>query len=116
MAYEWEHPHYVSKLGTRMQLDWARVTGDNEDHHLLRAGQRFTYEKTRGNGWHVSLGLEAGLTRQLSANLGVDYLRLNTSGSHRLVNSTFGLDLSFDNGVRVWSEQASLTMGLQYAF
>ncbi len=116
MSYEWENPRYVPRLGMRMQMDWARVTGDNEDHHLLREGQRFTYEKTRGNGRHASLGLDFGLTRRLSATLDVDYLKLYTSGSHRLVNSAFGMDFSFDYGVWVWSEQVSLTMGLRYAF
>lgn len=115
-AYEWENPRYVSRLGVRMQLDWAYVTGDNVDHHLLREGQRFTYDKTRGNGWHAALGLDVGLTRQLSANLDMDYMKLDTTGSHRLVNSAFGQDMSFTNGVNVWSEQVSLTMGLKYAF
>ncbi|MDD5035510.1 MAG: omptin family outer membrane protease [Methylococcaceae bacterium] len=116
MAYEWDSPRYVSKLGMRMQLDWAYVAGDNEDHHLLRVGRRFTYEKTQGDGWHTALGLDIGLTRQLSANLELDYLRQDTTGSHRLVNRTLGQDFRFHHGVKVWSEQASLTLGLKYAF
>jgi outer membrane protease len=115
-AYEWESPRYVSRLGVRMQLDWAYVKGDNVDHHLLREGQRFTYEKTRGDAWHASLGLDVGLTQRLSANLDVDYLRLDTTGSHRWVNAVFGEDTSSDYAVNVWSEQVSLTMGLKYAF
>lgn len=115
-AYEWENPPYVSSLGMRMQLDWAYVTGDNVDQHLLRVGQRFTYENTQGEAWHASLGLDVGLTQQLSANLEMDYMNINTTGSHRLVNSLFGQDMSFNHGVKVWSEQLSLTMGLKYAF
>jgi outer membrane protease len=116
LAYEWESPPYVSMLGVRMQLDGAYVTGDNVDHHLLRDGQRFTYENTQGTGWHASLGLDVGLTPQLTGTIDMDYLRLSTTGSHRLVNSLFDVDLTFNNGVKVRSRQASLTLGLRYAF
>ncbi|MCF7965272.1 MAG: omptin family outer membrane protease [Methylobacter tundripaludum] len=115
-AYEWRNPVYVSRLGVRMQLDWAYVIGENEDHHMLREGRRFTYEETRGNGWHAALGLDVGLTRQLSANLDLDYLKLDTSGSHRWVNTVFGEDESSGYEVNVWSQQFGITMGLKYAF
>jgi outer membrane protease len=116
MAYAWQRPPWVSHLAMRMQLDWAYVTADNEDRHLLRAGKRFTYETTQGNGWHALVGLDVGLTQRLSATLEGDYLRIQTTGTHRLVNSTFGQDSSFDHRVEAFSEQASLTLGLKYAF
>jgi len=115
-AYEWERPRYVSRLGLRMQMDWAYVLGDNEDHHLLRAGERFTYEKTSGDAWHASLGLDIGLTQRLSVSFDADYLRLDTTGSHRWLNTLFGEDTSSNYAVKVWSQQASFTMGVKYAF
>jgi len=39
-----------------------------------------------------------------------------TTGSHRLVNNTYDIDFSFDNGVKVWSERMSITMNLEYMF
>jgi len=34
---------------------WAYVKGENEDHHLLREGNRFTFETTRGDAWSAGL-------------------------------------------------------------
>ncbi|HQT26767.1 MAG TPA: omptin family outer membrane protease, partial [Burkholderiales bacterium] len=60
-------PMHRLKLYT--QLDWAYVEGNNEDRHLLRAGNRLTYEHTIGDAWHALLGLQCGLTENLSARL-----------------------------------------------
>ncbi len=99
-----------------MQLDWAYVQGENEDHHLLRVGRRFTFEDTRGQAWHGFLGLKAGLSENLAFGLELDYLWLSTTGSHRLVNKPFEIDFTFHHGVKVWSRQASLSLVLEYVF
>ncbi len=99
-----------------MQMDWAYVEGKNKDHHLLRLGNRFTYENTTGETWHALLGLKAELTDNISATVIADYLRLETTGSHRLVNDAYDIDYSFNHGVKVWSEQMSITMNLEYMF
>jgi outer membrane protease len=116
LDYRWEAPGAAFRwVSTKMQADWAHVTADNEDHHLLR-GRRFTYESTYGEGWHLLTGLEFGLTRQLSASLEADWLTIRTTGSHRLEHADLGISFQFDHGVKVWSEQTSLTLGIKYVF
>lgn len=106
----WKNPQLL------IQLDWAHVQADNEDRHLLRVGNRITYERTRGDAWHASIGLKAGLTESLSALIEADYLRILTRKSHRLVNDLLKIDFSFEHGVVVWSEQAGLMIGIEYVF
>jgi hypothetical protein len=48
----------------------------------------------------------------LGATAAFDHLRIQTEGSRRLVNDTFGIDLTSLKGVKVWSEQKGLTLGL----
>lgn len=98
------------------QLDWAYVDGDNRDHHLLRTGNRMTYETTSGKAWHASLGFKVGLTKNINAGVEAEYLLIQTKGSHRWVNDVYAIDMSWDNGVKVWSEQMSLMMSLEYLF
>jgi len=105
----------VSQLKLLMQLDWAYVEGSNEDHHLLKVN-RFTYDKTQGDAWHASIGLKTGLTANLNANLEADYLKIQTTGSHRMVNGVPATHTSWNYGVKVWSEQTSLMMSLEYSF
>jgi hypothetical protein len=107
---------HVTGLNLLLQADWAYVEGHNEDHHLLRAGNRFTYEDTAGQAWHVSAALKKTLYKKLLLGVEADYLWINTTGSHRLVNDVLGVDVSFSNGVKVWSEQASVSVFLEYRF
>ncbi len=106
----------LRSLTALLQLDWAYVEGRNRDRHLLRDGQRFTYEETYGQAWHGSIGLQAGLTERLSLAAEADVLTLSTTGSHRLVNSTFDIDFIFSDGVKVWSDQNRLSLQLRYSF
>jgi hypothetical protein len=115
-AYDLGRHIHASRLKFLSQLDWAYVDGDNRDHHLLREGNRMTYEKTSGHAWHASLGLKAGLTQNINAGVEAEYLLIRTRGSHRLVNDRFNIDMSFDHGVKVWSEQMSLMVSLEYLF
>ena len=115
-VYDLERHLKVPRLKLHGQLDWAYVDGDNSDHHLLRTGNRMTYEKTRGDAWHASLGLKVGLTENINAGVEFEYLRIRSEGSHQLVNDLFGIDFSFDNGVKVWSDQFNLMMSLEYIF
>jgi hypothetical protein len=109
------HIHASRQLKLLSQLDWAYVNGDNSDHHLLR-GNRMTYEKTDGSAWHASLGFKAGLTQNMSAGMEAEYLLIRTKGSHRIVYDVYDIDMSWDNGVEVWSEQMSLMVSLDYLF
>jgi hypothetical protein len=104
------------RLIFRGQVDWAYVYGENSDHHLLRDGVRMTYERTRGQAWHASIGVKAGLTRNIHAGVEAEYLLIRTTGSHQLVNDIVNIDQSWDDGVKVWSEQMSLKLSLEYLF
>jgi len=109
---------HIKLPGLKMlcQLDWAYVDGDNKDHHLLRKGNRWTYEKTTGNAWHASLGLKADLTKYITAGVEFEYIQITTTGTHRWVHDIENVDESWVNGVKVWSEQMSLMMSLGYKF
>ena len=106
----------ISSLVLTMQADWAYVEGENEDNHLLRGGHRFTLENTYGNAWHGSIGLKKGLGKNFRIGLDFDYLTINTTGTHRMLNEPFAIDASWSNGVKVWSDQASLSLTLEYRF
>ncbi len=109
-------PTGIPSLSLNLQADWAYVEGMNEDNHLLRAGRRFTYEDTYGEAWHCSMGLKKELGKGFSIGLDGDYLTVSTTGNHRLLNRTFDIDMSFSNGVKVWSDQLSLSLTLEYRF
>ena len=109
-------PFHLSGLKIETQVDWSYVTANNKDHHLLREGNRITEENTTGDAWHALVNLKIGLAQNLNANIGAEYRSISTTGSHRLVNHTFGIDFAFNHGVKVWSEQTSINMGLEYSF
>ncbi len=115
-TFELGKPFHLTRLAFTMQGDWAYVAGSNEDHHLLRTGNRITREKTTGDAWHALVNLKIGFTQNLSANIGAEYLRIKSTGSHNLTNNLFGIDFTFDHGVKVWSEQWSVSTGLEYRF
>lgn len=116
VAFDLGRPFSLSSLKLLTQLDWGYVYGTNEDYHLLRSGRRITNDTTTGDAWHAQVNLKAGITRNFSANIGLEYLRITTTGTHRLVNEPLGVDFSFDHGVKVWSEQMNVTMSLEYSF
>lgn len=91
------------------QGDWAATSARNVDHHLLREGDRYTIEKTHGSAWHLGLTAELAVTRRLEMGMAVDYLQIHTRGTHRLLNEPIDQDYTWDNGVRVWSDQTWLT-------
>ena len=104
------------RLKLQGQLDWAYVYGENSDRHLLREGIRMTYERTRGHAWHASLGVKTGLVKNLHAGVEAEYLLIRTTGSHQWVHDIENVDQSWDDGVKVWSEQMSLKLSLEYLF
>jgi outer membrane protease len=106
----------ISSLKLLMQFDWAYVEGSNEDNHLLRGGRRFTYENTYGYAWHASAGLKKGLSKNLSLGLEAEYLQITTTGNHRFINEPLGQYFGWSNGVKVWSEQTSISLTLDYRF
>lgn len=52
----------------------------------------------------------------MNLGLSFDYLRIQTSGTHRLTNGMMDIDQSFDHGVKVWSDQMSVKLNLQFVF
>lgn len=96
------------------EADWGPVVGHNEDHHLLR-GERFTYEDTIGSSLYFSSGLAMVFAKTVTASITMDYLCIRTRGVHKwsVVPNT---DETWPDGVKVWSDQTSLTAHVSYAF
>ncbi|MBI5523681.1 MAG: omptin family outer membrane protease [Desulfarculus sp.] len=120
LAYGFELPKALAKgrqAEVSLQGDWAYVVGDNRDHHLLR-GDRITQEHTTGDAWHFSLGLKLPLGDLAFLGLSGDYLRIRTTGQHDWYpgDQEGGGHESWDNGVKAWSEQLSLTLFLEIPF
>jgi len=97
------------------EADWGPALGYNEDHHLLRSGNRFTYESTWGNSLYFLTGLDMVIARTFTVGLSMDYLWIRTTGVHKFSNIP-NTDETWRDGVRVWSDQTSLTAHVSYAF
>lgn len=114
-ALDFGKPFRLKCLNALLQLDYGYVEGQNTDHHLLR-GRRYTLEETTGDALHGSVGLTAGLTERLSLSLDADFLRISTSGTHRWLELDYGVDQSWDHGVKVWSEQNRISLTIACTF
>lgn len=115
LGYEWQRLPWLHHLKLQSQLDWSSVAGDNRDYHLLRPGHRITEEQTSGNGWHASLAVLLGITRNVDLGVEADYLKLETTGTHTL-RYDFSPVENWSTGVKVWSEQYGITMKTQFRF
>ncbi len=107
---------HLSRLTFTIQGTGRMWPGATKTITCLRIGNRITCEKTTGDAWHALANLKIGVTQNLSANIGAEYLRIKSTGSHNLTNNLFGIDFTFDHGVKVWSEQWSVSTGLEYRF
>jgi len=114
LGYTWSHPPLLHHIKLKGQADWSHVWGYNIDRHLLRVGDRTTREYTLGDAWHASLEVLFGLTERLDLGVTGDYMRIETTGVHKLTMFDYGF--RFSHGVRAWSEQSSITLKLAYSF
>jgi hypothetical protein len=116
VAYDLEE--HLDLPGVRLSGQWdcGDVDGWNEDYHLRRSGDRRTFDNTRGRACHASFGLLKRIATGLDAGLQVEHMRLRTTGAHRHVNRDFGMDLSWSNGVVVWSRQTSVMLRVEYRY
>ncbi len=105
--------HITIKL--KGEADWGPAFGYNEDHHLLR-GNRFTYERTSGAALYFLTGLDMTVSKAVTLGVGVDYLWIRTSGTHRWWDPDDSADQSWSDGVKAWSDQLGLSAHLSYAF
>lgn len=55
-----------------LQGDWSPAAGQNKDRHLLRAGDRVTEESTKGDAWHLALGIRVPIRDLGTVSLGCD--------------------------------------------
>lgn len=113
LGYVWNSPPLLRRIRFNSQMDWGYAVGDNTDRHLLR-GSRETREATTGGSWHVLLGVMLGLTEHLDAGVEAEYQNIETTGRHTLQDT--GINLRWSHGVRVWSDQSSLSVKLAYSF
>ncbi len=109
-------PFGLPRTYLNCQFDLGYAEGDNKDHHLMREGTRYTFENTTGDALHGSAGLKMDITSHLAAGIEFDWLKIESTGSHQLINKAFDVDLTFDNGVRSWSEQISIMFSMDYRF
>ena len=115
-SYElWKPTKYLT-VKTNGEADWGPAIGYNIDHHRLRGGDRITVEKTSGNAAYFSLGLDLEVWKTVTAGIKMDYLRINTYGTHTMTNVPQHVDETWSDGVRVWSDQTSITVHLSYSF
>lgn len=109
-------------IDVRFQGDGGPAWGYNVDHHLLRDDfipgvfDRFTMETTSGGMWHIGLTVEAPITRRLSLGLQADHMEIRTTGEHRYQQASGGIDRRWTNGVKVKSDQTSLTAFVRARF
>jgi hypothetical protein len=99
----------IPPIALTFQVDWANAQAYNVDHHLLREGDRYTMERTHGDSWHLALTAEAPIANRITLGCQVDYLQIRTHGLHHHLNIPEHEDWTWDNGVRVWSNQTWLT-------
>jgi hypothetical protein len=92
-----------------LQFDAGYVSARNTDHHLIREGNRYTFDRTRGRSGRIAFVSELFLSANMSLGLELAHLSIDTTGTHQLVNVPLGIDETTDHGVRVWSDQSSLT-------
>ena len=99
-----------------LQVDGGPVAAYAVDHHLLREGDRYTFDETRGAAWHIGIMSEAHVTDRFSVGFQADHMGIRTIGTHRLYNEPYGQDVSWDNGVIVKSQQTTVTLFARYRF
>jgi hypothetical protein len=97
------------------EADWGPALGYNVDHHIIR-GDRFTYDKTIGSALYFLTGLDMVVSKTVTIGVGIDYLRIRTTGEHRLDYASAGQDVNSSDGVKVWSDQLGLIARISYAF
>jgi hypothetical protein len=103
-------------IDATFQVDGGPTAGYNVDHHLLRSGDHYTIERTRGGMWHVGFIAEAHLTERFSLGFQADHTDIRTTGTHRLLNEPLGWDLSWNDGVIADSHQTTLTAFARYRY
>jgi hypothetical protein len=102
-------------FGMRLQADYAWVTAENADRHLLR-GDRLTKEKASGWCVHLAASVRVSLTDSLSFLLQGDFKRIRTrKGSHDWWDDSGAFQESWD-GAEMWSDQQSLSAYCELRF
>ena len=102
-------------IKTKGEADWGPVIGYSEDNHLLR--DLFGYIRSTGNSFYFSTGLDMVFAKTITAGVSMDYLCIRSFGTqHDRDLGHGGVESWEDYGVRVWSDQTSLTAHVSYAF
>jgi len=73
-------------------------------------------ENTNGGTMHLALAAEAMVTARISVGIQADHAAIRTTGTHRWVVHSDGIDETWKNGVEVKSDQTSLTGFLRVRF
>lgn len=105
--------HITIKL--RGEADWGPVLGYSEDNHLLR--NLFGYIRSTGNSFYFASGLDMVFAKTITAGISMDYLCIRSFGiQHDRDLGHGGIESWDDFGVKVWSDQTTITAHVSYAF
>jgi hypothetical protein len=104
-----------------LQGDWGYTQANNVDHHIsgyeAQGVHRYTMEDTHGDALHFAISAESLFCRdRFSIGVQADYMKINTTGSHRWVeygNVVTPVDETWSNGVSVSSHQTAVTAFLR---
>jgi len=107
-------------ISLAFQGDWGATWGYNIDHHISGyepTTHRYTMESTSGGAVHLALIAEMPLNQRWSFGVQGDYLTIFTTGTHRwLMYGAKSADETWSNGVKVESDQSSITAFLRAKF
>lgn len=98
------------------EADWGPALGYNVDHHMQREGDLWGYINSSGNALYFLTGLDMTVSKTITIGVGVDYLRIRTSGIIHDVNTPEGVDQWWSDDVKSYSDQLGLTAHISYAF
>lgn len=99
----------------RGEADWGPVLGYSEDNHLLR--NLFGYIRSTGNSFYFLSGVDMVFAKTITAGISMDYLCIRSYGiQHDRDLGHGGVEAWDDFGVKVWSDQTSITAHVSCAF
>ena len=105
---------WVGPFGVTLQADYAYLTVNQDDHHLLREPWRCA-DKGTGYCWHLAGGVSLSVSNSVSLRLEGDFKRLVTTDCPHTWADTDDPEQSW-GGAKVWSDQQSVTGYAEFRF
>ena len=110
-------PSKYITIRLRGEADWGPALAYYEDHHLIRQGDMFSACKGRGNAIYFLTGIEMVFAKSVTFGISMDYTQIKTTtATVTHWNIPMHENESWDEGVKMWSDQTSLTAHVTYTF